>query len=120
MTPVRDAPAIAGVPSLTELISDYRFLIHLSDWVAFHTFRRSTLSYGMDQFPPWDVENPLTGEIEYGNRFTWLASLQAREKSSEAMLDAMEILARQVRGHATFPVFEEGEEGEGHLVFRRW
>jgi len=44
ITPARDAPAIAGVPSLTELISDYRFLIHLSDWVAFHTFWRSTLS----------------------------------------------------------------------------
>jgi len=57
--------------------------------------------------------------IEYGNRFTWLASLQAREKSSEAMLDAMEILARQVRGRAAFPVFEESEESEGHLVFRR-
>jgi predicted transcriptional regulator len=58
--------------------------------------------------------------IEYGNAFVWLASLQAREKSSEAMLDAMEILARQARGHATFPVFEEGEETAGHLVFRRW
>jgi hypothetical protein len=45
--------------------------------------------------------------------------VQAREKSPEAMLDAMETLARQVRGHAPFPVFEESEEGEGHLVFRR-
>lgn len=38
--------------------------------------------------------------VEYGNRFVWLASLQAREKSSGAMLDAMETLARQVRGDA--------------------
>lgn len=57
--------------------------------------------------------------VEYGNRFVWLASLQAREKSSGAMLDAMETLARQVRGDAVFPVFEDSEETEGRLVFRR-
>lgn len=57
--------------------------------------------------------------VEYGNRFVWLASLQARERSSGAMLDAMETLARQVRGDAVFPVFEDSEETEGRLVFRR-
>jgi len=57
--------------------------------------------------------------VEYGNRFVWLASLQARERSSGAMLDAMETLARQVRGDGAFPVFEDSEETEGRLVFRR-
>lgn len=61
-----------------------------------------------------------TERIEYGNTFVWLASLQAREKSAGAMLDAMELLARQVRRDAPFPVIEESEETEGRLVFRRW
>ena len=54
--------------------------------------------------------------IEYGNSFVWLASLQKREKSSAAMLDAMEILALQVQGHPLFPVLEESQESEGRLV----
>lgn len=57
--------------------------------------------------------------IEFGNVFVWLASLQVRERSSGAMLDAMETLARQVRKKGVFPVFEESEETEGRLVFRR-
>ena len=57
--------------------------------------------------------------IEYGNRFMWLASLQTSERSSGAMLDAMERLARQVRKTGAYPVFEESEATEGRLVFRR-
>jgi len=58
--------------------------------------------------------------IEYGNRFVWLASLQAEKKASEAMLDAMELLARQVRGERLFPALEDSKQTAGRLVFRRW
>jgi hypothetical protein len=74
-----------------------------------------------DQVDEW-VSSFIEGtaeRIEYANRFTWLASWQARENSSGSMLDAMETLARQVRRKPVFPVFEESEESGGHLVFRR-
>jgi predicted transcriptional regulator len=58
--------------------------------------------------------------IEYGDTFVWLASLQAREKSLGAILDAMELLARQVRGERLFPALEDSKQTAGHLVFRRW
>lgn len=57
--------------------------------------------------------------IEYGDKFVWLASLQAGEKSSGAILDAMELLARQARGHDLEPAADSVGTG-GHLVFRRW
>jgi hypothetical protein len=57
--------------------------------------------------------------IEYGNMFVWLASLQAREKNSEAMLDAMELLACQVQGLDLFPALENTEQTARPLVFRR-
>ena len=60
-----------------------------------------------------------TERVEYGNGFIWLASLQARERSPGAMLDAMETLARQVLGEEVFPVLEEVKETEGRLVFPR-
>jgi predicted transcriptional regulator len=75
-----------------------------------------------DRVDDW-VAGFIDGEaerIEYGNTFAWLASLQAREKSSAAMLDAMELLSRQARRQGLFPVLEESEETEGRLVFRRW
>lgn len=89
------------------------------------------LACGVKRFDVFDIRSVVDdwvagfveGEaerIEYGNSFVWLASLQVRERSSGAMLDAMEILARQVRRKAAFPVFEEFEETEGRLVFRRW
>lgn len=58
--------------------------------------------------------------IEYGDKFVWLASLQAGEKSSGAILDAMELLARQARGHDLEPAAADSVGTGGHLVFRRW
>lgn len=58
--------------------------------------------------------------IEYGDKFVWLASLQAGEKSSGAILDAMELLARQARGHDLEPAAADSAGTGGHLVFRRW